>query len=258
MRKYALLAVVAGTVLGGSLAKADFTISSVRAVGNVTGATGGPANVSFVGGSMSGFDAVFFYAHNNGGTTGDKLDSIDVTLKDNTSAGLKIGYANTFVSSADLTGTNTFASNSNVYVFGFGNSGYYSFQQILGDPSPSGAADNNTGNYAPTATNPGNSRTTYGNAIQQFETTGISSNTSGGAGENGVNATTANGNLGALFAVAVVPTGDSVTASGGLFGNAGPQQTFSASNPAVVPEPSSIALVGIGAAGLLLGRRRRV
>jgi len=250
MRKYALLAAVAGTVLGGSLVKADFTITSVRDVGNASGATG-TSTVGYFGGAATGLDFVYFYAKNNGNGTGDKLDGINLTLTDNTSSGMMVGfYKPSFSFVSDFNGSVTFGSAGTQYGNGANSKEpYYSFMNILGDPT--NTADSTMTNYNPTSTTPSAYSAT---TIQSFSEAGISTNTSGGAGENGVNATTSNGGRGALFAVAVVPTGDSVTVSGSLSGNTGTPSAITATNP--VPEPASMALFGIGAAGLL-GRRRR-
>ena len=56
---------------------------------------------------------------------------------------------------------------------------------------------------------------------------------------------------GALFAMAVVPTGTAVSFSGSLAPDAGPITPFAFA----VPEPGSLSVIGV--AGLLLGRRRR-
>jgi len=60
---------------------------------------------------------------------------------------------------------------------------------------------------------------------------------------------------GALFAVAIVPHGATVTADGTLAPDKGNQADFAETN--AVPEPSTFALLGVGVAGLMSRRRRQ-
>jgi len=71
---------------------------------------------------------------------------------------------------------------------------------------------------------------------------------------------------GALFAVAVVPSGTQVNAAGGVSGDKGPVNSFDVTDVgAVVPEPATLGVIGIGGMALfgmiggkgLLGRRRK-
>jgi hypothetical protein len=89
---------------------------------------------------------------------------------------------------------------------------------MLGDAST--ASDNNPNQVlnllGPT---PANSYTNYGYAVKSFSVIY-------GSTTLGVNATTANGGLGALFAVAVVPFADSVNITGQLGGDVDPSSAF--------------------------------
>jgi hypothetical protein len=59
--------------------------------------------------------------------------------------------------------------------------------------------------------------------------------------------------LGALFAVAVVPTGTKINLTGSIAADSGPITPFTLSE--VVPEPTALGFIGL--AGLALARRRR-
>jgi hypothetical protein len=62
---------------------------------------------------------------------------------------------------------------------------------------------------------------------------------------------------GALFAVAVVPSGTNVNAAGAVSGDKGAVNTFDVTDPgSVVPEPATLGVIGMGGMALF-GRRRR-
>jgi len=69
-----------------------------------------------------------------------------------------------------------------------------------------------------------------------------------------VNTFTNAAGTGALFAVAVVPTGAPVHAFGSLAGDKGPTTNFDVMNP--VPEPGTVAILGLGGMVALIRRRR--
>jgi len=271
MRKYGVLAAVAGFVLAGSVAKADFTISTqIYDLGSPAAGTNSPAQTGSTAPAMSGFTMVQFYAHNNNNGTGTKLLTANITLVDNTTGtghGLVIGgYVDpgnppTTGDTADLFSANLMRRNSatsptayiwrNTTASAVGDPAYYSFFTMVGDPTV--LTDDNTQqsyNQPSGGFVPANDASTYGFSIHQFAN-------QYGSTSGGVNASTANSSKGALFAVAVVPTNDVVGLSGSLGGDLGNPFTMPVQAiPAVVPEPATLSLLGIGMAGLLARRRR--
>jgi len=78
-----------------------------------------------------------------------------------------------------------------------------------------------------------------------------------GAYLNGTNAPTANTGQGVIFAIAVVPTGATVSVSGLIAGDTAGDKTLPTTTSAGAPEPGTFAVLGIGAIGALTRRRRK-
>jgi hypothetical protein len=76
-----------------------------------------------------------------------------------------------------------------------------------------------------------------------------------GSDSHAITSSTADG-AGSLFAIAVVPSGVSVNAQGTLAPDQGTQSDFNVTSSGV-PEPTSMALLGLGAVGLMARRRRQ-
>lgn len=270
MKKRVLLAALASTALSGVMAKADFVVTGQRYnLGQSNVITGG-ANTNGSATTTSGYDLIEFFAENNGlNNTGSTLTGGTVTMTDATSPSNNLvigGYtghgAPSGSSAPDLTGAGEVGPNTNGsgYAFvGYANSqstspSYYSFMNVLGDPSNS--AQNSPNNLLVNIDSPSATYTNYQYGINSFTETLGTSATNGAV--NGVNATTANGGLGALFAVAVVPTGDSVSVSGTLLsaGGSNTSSQFAYTNAVATPEPASLGIFGIALASLISRRRR--
>jgi hypothetical protein len=248
-----MLAAAAGLALCGSVAKADFSISAVKSVGPTIGSQ-----------TTDVYD--FILSNNGANSTGTTINSIDIALL--SSQGMYIGVRSG--GRGDLFYTSAASANDS-----------WISDQAFNTP-PTSLTSGGNGNLTTTAggtilllgqdpaTNAGtsNSATTFtANQLVQGISGAIVS--SSGADSSPL-----------WFARAVVPTDSVVTLlnPGGtastptpnatrlfepnsgvvspLVGSFAPINDSGTSGPFVVPEPSSFALVGIGAAGLMSRRRR--
>jgi len=245
MRKIALLAAVAGVVAVGSMAHADF-VYSILPITQISG-TGTP---------LDGDDVVTLMIQQTGTGTaqvGNVSNYSGVTLT-STSANPQF-----FIRTFDLNGSNsagngpaynsTSASNVNPDL---GNQAITELDGVTSRPGPSGSyvrlgtnSASDMAKFSLLASTPSESQGTFSDyqALATFSVDG------GEPAPTGFNVNTAK-----TLAVAVVPHGQEVTFSGTVFA------TSLGSVPSVfslsVPEPTSLALAGIGAAGLLARRRR--
>jgi len=98
-----------------------------------------------------------------------------------------------------------------------------------------------------------NNPSTFFASVKSFRVEGIVNNTAGTpAGDTQVfTPNVGQTGAGAIFAVAVVPTGSTVRALGTIGADKGPTTDFD-----TVPEPTSLGFIGITAVGLLARRRR--
>src|SRR5579871_4768941 len=208
MRKRAMIAGAAALALAASRATADFAITAVRTdLGAVNSITNNGNGV------VPGYYGMTeFFARNLGAAgnvnQGSKLASVSITMSDLGSGSLVVGgYAGSGTlpqdsATADLFGQHEISAVNGSYVFKetltatTGAPKYVSFFNLLGDPSTAGQNNPNQTLFNPGGFTPANAYSNYGYGIKSFST-----DYSGTA--NGVNATTANGGLGALFAVAV-------------------------------------------------------
>ena len=230
MGKTAALAAAAGLSLA-AVVKGDFMICYEQAPGVDPGTT-----------------RTTWYAlsTNHSIDVGTKALGVDLTLKDLSGHSLATGFVSASpTAKADLTGV----AASDPY------HSDRSFVNLLGDPSGgSSGTDNDPTAFSVVSTTPTNTHANFANGVQQFEVVGANLN-------GGVDATSAaNGGRGALIAVAVAPTGDVLELLGQIGGNlpGSPAQTIDAGFPPApqCPEPSALALTGVGLASILTRRRR--
>jgi len=233
MRKWANVVTVGAILLSSRALLADFQISAFRTD------LGAPNSVTTNGnGAIPGFfGMVEFFAKNLGTNgTGSRLDTVSLTLADTGPGSLVIGgYSGTGTPSGsavpDLYGQSAISSSAGSYIFKETNTGttgapkYVTFVNIMGDPTTSGenSPNNISPSVGPIGFSPSPTFSNYAYAIKSFSAVYGSTNS---LPNTGVNATTANGGRGALFAVAVVPIGDSVNVQGQMGGDQGNGTNF--------------------------------
>ena len=227
MRVRSLLAAAAALTIGASVANADFVVTFTRAA-----STANP-----------GFDVIKLFALNNGENgTGTQLQSVDVQLTQASPAGGALKFRE-----IDSDGDGVDDIDLFLTVPGFSVANPQGSYVRVGPPgswnvaaAPPGLSSDPDGDGVPN-TNPG---TIYSSA----KTVRV-------AGFNAV-APQANTGQGAQFAALVVPSSTpdmgGWIAEGSVAGTSGGVTNF----VVPIPEPTSFALLGIGATALM-GRRRR-
>jgi len=235
MRKYALLAAAAGLAVSGSVAHADFVLNATRS--------------TIASGPFAGKDQVILTLQQGPGTA-QSGNLIAYTVTESSSAASPQFFIRTWDAADSIYNTGsdpaTFPGpNTNA---DFGNQG---LNTDLGTPRGNPGSfvrfglDSQASQFVLLQAIPAEDSKAFTD-LQSVPTFTVSA---GENGTTGISAATAR-----TLASAVVPTGQpvtfTVTANSFVGGIAGVQVT----NP--VPEPASLALVGIGAAGLLARRRR--
>jgi hypothetical protein len=266
-QKIGLLAAAAGAALGGSMAKADFTITSSRTTGAVVIASGPSAGT---------YDIVTFTLTGTG-TSNSVAGSNSVTAGLYDASGMLIGVGSGAkggvpTTSADIFDSNTPANDGRSWIAdntspftlssttsdAFG--GHGSVLLMGNTPSNSAGVDPQgattftsdelvAGIYGTIFNSAGTTQATpfqFARAVVPTGSTIFLMNPSGTKGS-------ASANAGRLFGPS-----SGIFSPGGGFNNAAANNLASPyQDPAAVPEPASFGFIGIAAAGLLARRRRR-
>jgi hypothetical protein len=223
--KFIRAAAVAAVLLVCPQLRADFSITAVHTDLGAPNAitTGGNGTIA------PAYQMIRFYAENLGASAavenqGTHLNSVNITMTDMGAGSLVIGGYNepsgfpAAGDAADLFGQHEVSVVGGAYQYKqtltttTNAPKYVSFVNMLGDASVS--SDNNPNQiFNVVGPTPANTYSNYGYGIKSFSV--VYGSTNG----VGVNATTANGGLGALFAVAVVPFADSVNVQGQFGGD---------------------------------------
>jgi len=268
MRKFGLLAAVAGLAIGGSVARADFVITSTRT-----------QNITTIGGQA--VDRISFTVTNDGlNTTGTGTNNIDVALFDSTGGG-KNGMVISASNTADGSDANAGALFSVPSLVGYPDIFHKNSEFSLVNSSwirnINGQASKAIGGSS-IVTFPGGVFT-----LDQADGTGAFHNTyadqqlvGGFGGDEFWTASAPVISAGAIFVQATVLHGDSVTlATTVANGRTTPSTSWETGGTAfgvvnsstirpnatgtytdAIPEPASIGFLGLAAGGLLARRRR--
>lgn len=245
MRKYALMAAALGMSVAG-VAKAGFTLS---VSGPITGT-----------GNLTGYVVYDVFAKNDGAQGTTSIASSDTTLSDHngalvyraTDTGFQDGMGNELFA-ADFDGSQ--ATGNWAALGGSANLNHASYLHV---GTLNGVLVGSTViKWTSQSTNPTSPAATFSDFghIGSFEALGNTTLLPSG-GSPGI---PANSGSGAFVGQAVVPVADllvdPITFSGQLGDEMGNASNVSVTFNAV-PEPASIGMLGIGAAGLLVRRRR--